>query len=124
VDDYVARLTEDLRKSNPGVSEAEVVGRYKEMGIRQVRWEFLYHAIADKEKVDVTDAEVDGWLERYAQTQDTSLEEARKRARTTGQLPRIRDNLLENKVLALLRERSTITVKPEVGSLIVPGGGR
>jgi trigger factor len=124
VDDYVERLTRDLQQSDPNVSPEDVAARYKEMGIRQVQWEFLYHAIADKENVDVSDAEVDEWLGRYAQSQGLSPEEARKRARSTGQVSRIRDNLLENKVLALLRERSTITVQPVAGKIITPGGGK
>lgn len=124
VDDYVERLTEDLKKSNPGVSQEEVESRYKEMGIRQVRWEFLYHAIADKEKVDVSDAEVDEWLARYARSQGVAVEEAKKRAQAAHQISRIRDNVLENKILALLRERSTITVPPVPGRIVAPGGAK
>ncbi len=124
VDDYLQRLTEDLQKSNPGVTQEEVAARYKEMGIRQVRWEFLYHAIADKEKVDVTEAEVDEWLERYAQSQGLEAADAKKRARSSGQVSRIRDNLLENKILSLLRERSTITVPPVPGRIVTPGGAK
>lgn len=124
VDDYVQRLTEDLQKSNPGVSPEDVAARYKEMGIRQVRWEFLYHAIADKEKVDVSEAEVDEWLVRYAESQGVKPEEAKKRARSSGQLSRIRDNMLENKILALLRERSTITVPQVSGRIVAPGAAK
>lgn len=121
VEDYVARLTEDLQKSNPGVSQEEVAERYKEMGIRQVRWEFLYHSIADKEKVDVTEADVDAWLERYAQSQGVSADEAKKRAKQANQISRIHDNLLETKVLTLLRERSKVTEQTVPSGLIVPG---
>jgi len=124
VDDYVERLTRDLQQSNPQVSQEEVAARYREMGIRQVRWEFLYHAIADKEQVEVSEAEVDEWLGRYAESQGISPAEARKRAHSTGQVSRIRDNLLENKVLAHLRERSTITEVPASGRIIAPGGGK
>jgi len=123
VDDYLARLTEDLKRSNPDVTQEEVEGRYKEMGIRQVRWEFLYHAIADKEKVEVSEAEVDDWLNRYARSQGMEPEDAKKRARGTGQISRIRDNLLENKVLTLLRDRATITEMAVPGKIIAPGGG-
>lgn len=123
VDDYLARLTEDLKRSNPEVTQEEVEGRYKEMGVRQVRWEFLYHAIADKEKVEVSEAEVDEWLSRYARSQGMEPEDAKKRARGTGQVARIRDNLLENKVLTLLRERATITEMAVPGKIIAPGGG-
>jgi trigger factor len=124
VEDYLQRLLEDLKKSNPAVTYDEVSARYKEMGSRQVRWQFLYHAIADKEKVDVTEAEVDEWLAGYAEAQRLSAEEARKRARDTGQISRIRDNMLENKVLTLLRERSTITELAVSENVIVaPGEG-
>jgi FKBP-type peptidyl-prolyl cis-trans isomerase (trigger factor) len=98
--------------------------RYKEMGIRQVRWEFLYHAIADKENMAVSEAEVDEWLERYAQSQGIAPAEARKKAQQTGQISRIRDNLMENKVLTFLRERSTVTETAVPGTIIAPGGSQ
>jgi trigger factor len=122
VDDYLERLTQDLKRSHPEVTPEEVESRYKEMGMRQVRWEFLYHAIADKEKVGISDAEVDEWLLRYADSQGMTPEEAKKRAKGSGQLSRIRDNLMENKVLTLLRERSTITERAVPGKIITPGG--
>jgi trigger factor len=124
VDDYLKRLTEDLKRNNPEVTAEEVETRYKEMGIRQVRWEFIYHAIADKEKVTVSDEELASWLERYAQSQNIDPEEAKKQAQSSGQVDRIRDNILENKVLSLLRERSTITELATSGGVIAaPGAG-
>jgi trigger factor len=122
VDDYVARLTQDLKESNPDVTQDEVAARYKEMGIRQVRWEFLYHTIADKEKVTVTDQDVNEWLGLYAQVHGIPQEEARKKVQQAGQLARIRDSLLEKKVLALLRDRSTITELAVPGKVVAPGG--
>jgi trigger factor len=124
VADYLARLTEDLKRNNPEVTAQEVETRYKEMGVRQVRWEFMYHAIADKEKVTVSDQEVAGWLKRYAESQGIDSEEAKKQAQSSGQVNRIRDNILENKVLSLLRERSTITELVTSGGVIAtPGAG-
>jgi len=121
--DYLARLAEDLKRKEPGITEEEVDKRYKETGIRQVRWEFLYHAIADKESVKVEDADVEAWLEHFAAVQGMDKEDARKALTGSGQVDRIRENLLENKVLSLIRDRSTIMELPTSGSglIVAPG---
>ena len=97
--------------------------QYKEMGLRQVRWEFLYHAIADKEKVTVTEEEMTAWLTQFAQSRGVDVEEAKKQLAGTSQVSRVMDNILENKVLSFLREKSTITELPAEGNKIVTPGG-
>jgi FKBP-type peptidyl-prolyl cis-trans isomerase (trigger factor) len=123
--DYLERLTEDLKRNQPQITAEEVEARYKDMGTRQVRWEFLYHAIADKESVRVTEEEIGQWVERYAAAQGLDLDQVREQLSGSSQVARIRDNILENKVLALLRDRSTITELPVAGGGLIatPGGG-
>ncbi len=124
LDDYLSRLEEDLKKSQPDITREQVEAQYKELGIRQVRWEFLYHAIADKENITVTDADLEGWLQGFANAQGMDMDEARKQLAGSGQVARIKDNMLETKVLSFLRERSTITELPVSGGVIVkPGEG-
>jgi trigger factor len=123
--DYLARLTEDLKQRQPDITPEQVESQYRELGVRQVRWEFLYHAIADKEGVTVSDEDLNAWLGRFAETQGIDIEEARRQLAGADQVARIRDNILENKVLSFLRERSTITELPLAGNLIAtPGEGR
>ncbi len=123
--DYLTRLALDLKRHQPDITEEEVDKRYKNTGIRQVRWEFLYHAIADQESVKVEDADVEAWLEHFAAVQGMDTEDARKALTGSGQVDRIREDLLENKVLSLIRDRSTIMELPTSGSglIIAPGEG-
>ena len=124
ISDYLSRLEEDIKKSQPDITTEQVEAQYKEMGIRQVQWEFLFHAIADKENVTVTDADLEGWLQGFANAQGLDMEEARKQLAGSGQVARIKDNMLETKVFSFLRERSTVTELPVSGGIIVkPGEG-
>lgn len=123
LNDYMSRLKEDLSKNQSEEPSEELEARYKEMGLRQVRWEFLYHAIADKEKVAVTEEEMTAWLTQYAQSRGVEIEDAKKQLAGTSHVSRVMDNILENKVLSFLRDKSTITETPAEGNLIVTPGG-
>lgn len=122
LNDYMSRLKEDLSKGQAEPLSEEMEAEYKEMGMRQVRWEFLYHAIADKEKVTVTEEEMTAWLTQFAQSRGVDIEDAKKQLAGSSQVSRVMDNLLENKVLSFLREKSTITELPATGSAIVTPG--
>jgi trigger factor len=122
VNEYLSRLWEDLKKSQPEIKREEVDAQYRELGVRQVRWEFLYHAIAGAEKIEVTDADVDGWLERFAQHEGVALEKVKADLAGSNRVARIRDNILEAKVLDFLFEKATVTELPVQTQLIQPPG--
>ncbi|MBK7093144.1 MAG: trigger factor [bacterium] len=49
VERYLERLIEDMRKnSKETIDEAEVREQYRAVGIRQIRWDLLFHDIAEK----------------------------------------------------------------------------
>jgi len=122
VSDYLKRLKDDLKKSQPDITQEEVDRQYKEIGVRQVRWEFLYHAIAAKEQIEVTDEDVDAWLGRFAAHQGITLDEAKAQLSGSGRVARIKDNLFETKVLDFLLEKATVTEGPVQSKLIQPPG--
>jgi trigger factor len=125
VHEYLSRLHADLKKSQPEVTREDVDAQYKEMGVRQVRWEFLYHAIAAREHIEVSDADVDVWLGRFAEHQGVTLEQAKSELAGSGRVARIKDNLLETKVLDFLFEKATVTELPVQANLIqTPGAGQ
>jgi len=115
-------LTEDLKQKQPEVTAEQVEAQYKEMGERQVRWEFLYHAIAQKESVEVTDEDIDAWLDRFAKNYGMTKDDARKQLAGANQVARVRDTILENKVLDYLLEQGTVTEVPVGSSIVTPGG--
>lgn len=123
LNDYMSRLKEDLSKNQSEAPSEELEARYREMGLRQVRWEFLYHAIADKEKVEVTEEEMTAWLTQYADRRGINIEDAKKQLAGSSQVSRVMDNILEDKVLSFLREKSTITEIPAERNLIVTPDG-
>jgi len=120
--EYLSRLHADLQKSRPEISREDVDAQYKELGIRQVRWEFLYHAIAAAEKIDVSDEDVDTWLVRFAEHQGVTQEQAKAELTGSGRVARIKDNLLETKVLDFLFDKATVTELPVQSNLIQPPG--
>ena len=119
---YLARLTEDLKQKQPDITPEQVEEQYKEMGERQVRWEFLYHGIAQKESVEVTDEDIEAWLDRFAKNYGMTREDARKQLAGANQVARVRDTILENKVLDYLLEQGTVTELPAGSGIITPPG--
>jgi len=119
---YLERLTEDLKQKQPEITPEQVEAQYKELGERQVRWEFLYHAIADKESIQVTDDDTDAWLERFAQNYGITREQARAELAGSQQVARVKDNILESKVLDFLLEKATVTELPTGAGLIQTPG--
>jgi trigger factor len=122
IEDYLARLLESAKKSQPDVTRENVEAEYRGVGERQVQWEFLYHTIAHKEGIDVSDADVDSWLERFAQNYGLTKEQASKEFAGSARVERVKDTILEHKVLEFLLEKAAVTEKPAV-SLIQPPGG-
>lgn len=123
VRDYLSRLTEDIKKKQPDITVEQVESQYKEMGERQVRWEFLYHAIAQKESLEVTEEDINTWLDRFAKNYGMTREDAKKQLAGSNQVARVQDTILENKVLDYLLAQGTVTELPTGGGIITPPGG-
>lgn len=105
---YLDSLIEDLKKKYRKVDEAKIRDEYKEIGADHIRWDYLFHKIAEKEKIEVNQEEIEEWTKKFAQDYKMEKEKAEKLLGTPQNTKRIRENILEDKVVAFLLKNAVI----------------
>ena len=93
---------EDMRKMDFGRLRAG----QREAAVREVRASLILEKIADKEKIEVSDADLDVEVERMAQQARQPVEAVRKKLTDDGTLERIRERIRNEKTLDFLYQRS------------------
>ncbi|HWR82840.1 MAG TPA: trigger factor [Candidatus Deferrimicrobium sp.] len=102
VNEYLDALVEEQKEQYPGGDEAEVRSRGREVAENTLRWNFLYHHLADQERIEVSTADTEQFIKNIAEDYKVTYDKARDYFERTGRLDRIRDSLLEAKVLDYL----------------------
>jgi len=101
--EYLDGISERLKKSNPGITDDVVRQQFEPSAVEQFRWDYVVFEIAQKEGLEVTTEEVKAVL-------DTWPPDAPDRP-TEG---RIRESLLENKVIEFVVAQAEVTEVPRV----------
>jgi len=107
-DYYMEALTKDLKEKYKKVDEKKVREDYKDVAIGHIKWDFLFHQIVEKEKIEVTREDMDAWVEHFARDYKMKPEDARKLVESPSQIKKIREELLEKKVLDFLRKSAQV----------------
>jgi trigger factor len=105
---YLDSLIEDLKKKYKKVDEAKVREEYKEIGAGHIRWDYLFHQIAEKEKIEVNKEEIEEWAKKFAQDYKMEKEKAEALLRTPQNIKRIKENILEDKVVDFLVKNAVV----------------
>lgn len=96
---------------------AEVADKLRAPATDEVRGQLLLEAIAEKEGVEVTDAELDAHIANTARLRNVPMARLRAEWQKDGRLENARWSLRQNKVLDLLVSKAAIT---EVDKLTAP----
>ena len=91
-----------------GFDETRLREELKEPAANDVRAAFLIDAIAEKEKVEVTEADLEKRLAEMARSRDKSVPRLKAELQKEGRLDGIRHSLREEKTLDLLLSRANI----------------
>jgi trigger factor len=94
--------SEDMRKMDFGRLRAG----QREAAVREVRASLILEKIADKEEIEVSDADLDVEVGRLAQQSRQPVEAVRKKLTDDGTLERIRERIRNEKTLDFLYQRS------------------
>lgn len=94
-----------------GLDEQRMRDELRESANDEVRAAFLIDAIADKEKVAVSDAELEKKLAELAQARDKSVPRLKAELQKEGRLDALKHQLREEKTLDLLLSRAKINEK-------------
>ncbi|HVH85529.1 MAG TPA: trigger factor [Terriglobales bacterium] len=93
---------EDMRKMDFGRLRAA----QRDAAVREVRASLILEKIANRENVQISDAELDAEVERFAQQSRQPVEAIRKKLTDDGTLERMRERIRNEKTLDLLYQRS------------------
>lgn len=107
VEDYLEEVVEDFKKNYKDVNETDVRSTYRQVGIDSMRWDILWHKLAEQEKVEVLTEDTENWLNGFATRNNLSLDQAREMLNKSGRVKNLRESLLEEKVLAFLLDKAT-----------------
>jgi trigger factor len=108
IDYYMESLISDLKNKYKKVDEAKVRKDYQETAIGHIKWDLLFHQIVDKEKIKVADEDIQAWIEAFARDYKMKPDEAKKLLEKPQQFKRIKEELLEKKVLDFLRKNAKV----------------
>lgn len=96
---------------NLSLDEARLKDELREQANDEVRAAFLLDAISEKEKVEVSDADLEKRLAEIAKARDQSVPRLKAELQKEGRLDSIRHQIREEKTLDLLLSRAKITEK-------------
>lgn len=117
---YLDSLIEDLKKKYQKVDEAKIREEYQQIGAAHIRWDYLLHKIAEKEKIEVNKEDIEEWTKKFAKDYKMEREKAKELLETPQNTKRIRENILEEKVVDSLLKNAVIKEEsflPENGKL-------
>lgn len=100
----------DLERS--GVDLAEMRERFRESALREVRGQLLLEALAERQGIEVSDAEVDAQVAEMARVREKPVQKVRAEMEHDGRLDSLRWRLRLEKALDLVVSRATITEAP------------
>ncbi len=113
VEDYLSAVVEDLKRQQPGIDESAAREGYRETALNTLRWNMIYHHLAEQEKVEVSASDTEEFIKRFAGEYQMTAEQATEALKRSGKLETMRDTVLEEKVLDLLIGRAQVVDKLE-----------
>lgn len=100
--EYLDAAVQDVKKQYPDANEEEVRQSYQEPGKSQMRWNFLYHELAEQEKIEVLPTDTENWINGFAQSNNVTPEQAKQLLAQDNRSRNLIESLLEEKVLDFL----------------------
>jgi trigger factor len=105
---YLEGVEKEFKKNCQPVDEKELNEKYREMGIFYIRWDFLFHRIAEKEKIEVTTEDINDWTSNFALAYNLTQEKAKEYLSQEKRIKNLKETILEEKVLDLLLRNAII----------------
>ncbi len=102
LDNYLANVTDEFKKRYKDVDEADIRKNYRDVGIRTIRWNMLYHKLSELENIEVLPSDTEDRINMFAKNYQLSFEQAREVLARSGTVADIKDSILEEKVLDFL----------------------
>lgn len=110
LDNYLDTVVQDVKEQykDKEIDENQVREQYRATGNRFIRWNLLFHKIAEKENITVTKEDTDNWLQNFADKSKVTLEQAKQFLAAQKKIQDIKETILEEKVLDFIIINSEI----------------
>jgi trigger factor len=103
VESYLDAVVEEMKGGgHEDVSEQDIRTRYRPAGLETIRWDFLWHTLAEQQKIEVLPEDTENWINGFAAANQTTADQARVLLTKSGRANQLRESLLEGKVLEFL----------------------
>jgi len=106
VENYLANLTEDVKKQNKGepMDEEKVREHYTPVAERNVKWYSLRNKLIETQDIAASKENVEDYIEKLVERTPQSEKEIRKFYKKPSDRKRVEDDLVEKKILEYLEQ--------------------
>jgi trigger factor len=108
VDRFTDEAVAEFKEANPEADESQIRDSYREIGTHTLRWNLLVQRLAEIERIEVSSADTENVIKRFAETYQTTPEKAKEFLSRTGKIADIRDSLIEEKVIDFLVSKARV----------------
>ncbi len=108
VNEYLDAIVREEKEKDPSISEDEVRNHARDVAVNTLRWNMLYHHLAQQEKIEVSASDTEQLIKRFADDYNMTFDQAKRALERSGKISSIRDTILEEKVLDFLIDKAKV----------------
>ncbi len=108
INSYLDYLTEEMKKRYPETDEKEIREKNRKGAEERIRWEYIFHQLAEKEHLSVTEQDVENRVKAFATAYNLPPDKAREYLAQTKQMEKMKESILEEKVLESVLSQAEI----------------
>jgi len=106
VNEYLEHMLKDPQVQQEGGDEKELKERYRPVALDTIRWDIIWHRLAENEKIEVLPEDTEKWINEFAARNNITVEQAADSLQQSGRTAQLREAMLEEKVIKLLIGRA------------------
>ena len=111
IEEYLESMFEDYKKKFEQAEEKEFKTEYRDNAVNSLRWNLLYHRLAEQEKIEVSAEDTENWINSFAQANGIPADQAKQALAKSGRGNSVRESILEQKTLDFLLAKAKVTEK-------------
>ncbi len=110
VEDYLKNVVEDIKNKykDQKIDEEEIKKNYQSVGVSTIRWNMLMHKLAEQEKIEVQEEDIQKLIQKFAANYNITPEQAIESIQKSGQIADFRESILEEKVIDFIVSKAKI----------------
>jgi trigger factor len=108
INNYLDQVVEDQKRQNENLDEEEIRTSFRPIGDSNMRWNMIYHKLAETESIQVSTEDTENLIKRFADNYQMTVEQAKQALSQSGRIADMRESILEEKVLDWLVAKSKV----------------